>query len=118
MVNIGATHNFIGVGETKRLGLKVAKKSGSLKVVNLEACSIHGVTHEVEMRIVAWKSTMDLSVVLIDDFQVVLGMDFYNNLEVILVPFVNLVYILKKSMPCMISVIQGTKFSSKMLSAL
>lgn len=53
-----------------------------------------------------------------DDFQVVLGMDFFSKVKAVPMHFVNTVCILTESAPCMVPVVQGTKASGKMLSAL
>ena len=37
MMDTGATHNFISKGEVKKLGLKLEKDSGRMKVVNFKA---------------------------------------------------------------------------------
>lgn len=118
MVDTGATHNFVVVGEAKRLGLKVAKETEWLKAVNSEAPPIHGTARGVELKIRAWSGKTYLLVVPMDDFQVVLGMDFFSKVKAVPIPFVNTVCILEESAPCMVPVLQGTKASGKMLSAL
>lgn len=60
----------------------------------------------------------DLSVVPMDDFQVVLGMDFLGKVKAVPMPFVNSVCIMEEGAPCMVPTVQGTKAPTKMISAL
>ncbi|KAJ4957081.1 hypothetical protein NE237_013864 [Protea cynaroides] len=118
MVDTGATHNFVSTDEAKRLGLKVAKETGWLKAVNSQARPIHGVTRGVEMHIGTWKGTVDLSVVPMDDFQVVLGMDFLRKVNAIAMPSISTVCIMEKGASCMIPTIPRTKDGPKLLSTM
>ncbi|KAK2980747.1 hypothetical protein RJ640_002559 [Escallonia rubra] len=48
MVDTGATHNFVTMEESKRLGLKVVGVGGWLKTVNTDAKPLQGTTRQVE----------------------------------------------------------------------
>ncbi|XP_043717547.1 uncharacterized protein LOC122665462 [Telopea speciosissima] len=118
MVDTGATHNFVSMEEAKKLGLKVSKEGGWLKAVNSQARPIEGVARGVEMSIGTWKGTVDLSVVPMDDFQVVLGMEFLRRVKAIPMPFISTVCIMEEGAPCMVPTVQGTKEGPKLLSAM
>ncbi|GJS37646.1 acetyl-CoA acetyltransferase, cytosolic 1-like protein, partial [Tanacetum coccineum] len=77
-VDTGATHNFISVDEAMRLGLKTTKDSGWIKAVNEDAKAISGVARGVKMKIGGWEGELDLSVVLMDDYKLVLEMEFFD----------------------------------------
>ncbi|CAL8167716.1 unnamed protein product [Prunus armeniaca] len=51
LVDIGASHNFMSVQEAKKLGCRVSKKIGSMKMVSSTAKPIDGVAHGVELHI-------------------------------------------------------------------
>ncbi|KAI3459096.1 hypothetical protein Pfo_015759 [Paulownia fortunei] len=104
LVDTGATHNFITEEEANRLGLRLKN---------------------VELRLGTWKGQVDFSVAPMDDFKVVLGMDFLRKVTAIPMPSFSSVCILEKGAPCMIPTIdpieghsQGTKAESRQLSAM
>ncbi|GKC67303.1 putative retrotransposon gag domain, aspartic peptidase domain protein, partial [Tanacetum coccineum] len=79
LVDSGATHNFVADDEAKRLGINATKGSGSIKAVNSLAKAIHGVAKDVWEKIGEWEGRIDLSVVPMDDFNVVLGLEFLDK---------------------------------------
>ncbi|KAL2943047.1 Transposon Tf2-9 polyprotein [Bienertia sinuspersici] len=81
LVDTGATHNFIAKGEAIRLGLKYVKEPGRLKTVNTSPVPILGISRGVPLRLGEWKGTVDLTVVNMDDFSLVLGMEFMDSVK-------------------------------------
>ena len=81
LVDTGATHNFVAEGEATRLGLCYTKEPGKLKTVNTSPTPIHGVARSVPIRLGEWKGTVDLTVVTMDDFSLVLGMEFMDMVK-------------------------------------
>ncbi|KAI3453949.1 hypothetical protein Pfo_010612 [Paulownia fortunei] len=125
LVDTGATHNFITEEEANRLGLRWSRGEGWLKTVNAKAQPLNGVVKNVELRLGTWKGQVDFSVAPMDDFKVVLGMDFLRKVTAISMPSFSSVCILEKGAPCMIPTIdpiegrsQGTKAESRQLSAM
>ncbi len=55
---------------------------------------------DVELRIGGWKGTTFLSVVPLDDFQVILGMEFLSAAKAI--PMPGVVSIMDEGFPCMV----------------
>jgi len=86
MVDSGATHNFISEQEARRLELKVEKDAGKMKAMNSEALPIVGVSKRVPLQVAEWTGNGDLVVVRMDDFDVVLGMEFLLEHKVIPMP--------------------------------
>nr|GEU48103.1 hypothetical protein [Tanacetum cinerariifolium] len=86
LVDSGATHNFMVNDEAKRLGINATKGSGTIKTVNSPAKAIHGVTKDVRAKIGEWEGTIDLSMVPMDDFKVVLGLEFLDKVRAFLMP--------------------------------
>ncbi|KAK2973918.1 hypothetical protein RJ640_019433 [Escallonia rubra] len=79
LMDTGATHNFITMGEAERLGLNVVDGGGWLKTVNAEAKPLQGTIRRVEMCLGKWKGFVNFSVAQMDDFKVVLGLDFLRQ---------------------------------------
>nr|GFA33688.1 putative reverse transcriptase domain-containing protein [Tanacetum cinerariifolium] len=118
LVDSGATHNFVAVDEAERLGINATKGSGTIKVVNSMAKPIHGVAKDAQAKIGEWEGTIDFSVVPMDDFKVVLGLEFLDKVRAFPMPFANSLYILDGGKTCMVSTERDAMSGSKTLSAM
>ncbi|KAK8934643.1 hypothetical protein KSP39_PZI015004 [Platanthera zijinensis] len=118
LLDTGATHNFMTEQEAKRLGLHVSKGEGWLKTVNGEAKLLRGTSREVELQMGTWKGQVNFSIAPMDDFQVVLGMDFFEKVRAIAMPFCRSMCIMEKGSPCMIPAVEGPPMKGKQLSAM
>ena len=76
LVDSGATHNFVTTRETTRLGLKLEEDTSWIKAVNSKAQKIQGVAKNVPMQIGDWKGTCSLLSVPLDDFDLIISVDF------------------------------------------
>ncbi|KAA0060490.1 uncharacterized protein E6C27_scaffold22G003260 [Cucumis melo var. makuwa] len=86
MIDSGATHNFITEAEARRLRLRWEKDSGKMKVVNSIALPIVGLVKRTTIKLGGWRGPVDFVVVKMDDFDVVLGMEFLLEHQVIPMP--------------------------------
>ena len=77
LVNSGTTHNFVSTKEVARLGLKLAKDDNKLKAVNSQAQETHGMAKNMAIQMGDWKCTIDFLSVPLDDFDFILGNDFF-----------------------------------------
>ncbi|GJV83150.1 putative retrotransposon gag domain, aspartic peptidase domain protein [Tanacetum coccineum] len=105
-------------GCRKRLGINATKGSGTIKAVNSSAKAIHGVAKDVRAKIGEWEGTIDLSVVPMDDFKVVLGLEFLDNVRAFPIQFANSLCILDGGKTCMVSTERDAKSGAKTLSAM
>ena len=78
LVDTRVTHNFLEVKEADRLGIKYEKEQGWLKAVNSEPKLVFGVACEVKVCLGEWFGLMDFSIVPMDDYPIVLGMEFMD----------------------------------------
>ena len=85
MVDTGATHNFISQNEVGHYGIKLGEANHSLKAVNLDAKPILGMG-EATLKVGPWEGKIHVMVVPLDDFQVILGMDFFMKVKAAVVP--------------------------------
>ena len=76
LIDSEVTHNFIADQEARRLGLTIEKDPGKMKAINAEALPIVGVSKRVPFKLGASTGELDLVVVRMDNFDVVLGMEF------------------------------------------
>ncbi|TYK21292.1 uncharacterized protein E5676_scaffold1775G00070 [Cucumis melo var. makuwa] len=86
MIDFGATHNFITEAEARRLRLCWERDSGKMKAVNSIALPIVGLVKQTTIKLGGWRGPVDFVVVKMDDFDVVLGMEFLLEHQVIPMP--------------------------------
>ncbi|KAK2967197.1 hypothetical protein RJ640_022453 [Escallonia rubra] len=108
MVDTGATHNFMTMDEAKRLGLNVVDGGGWLKPVNAEAKPLQGMVRRVEICLGQWTGFVDFSVAQMDDFKVVLGLDFLQQVNALVSPYNNAVCIMERGTACVVPMFGGT----------
>lgn len=118
LVDTGTTHNFVSVDEAKRLGITTKKEGDTIKAVNSDAKPICGVARNVKAGIGEWIGTMDLFVVLMNDFKLVLGLELLDKVNAFLMPFANSLRILDGGRTCMESTKRSAKVVTNMLSAM
>ena len=117
LLDMRATHNFVSVDEAKHLGLKATKKGGTIKAVNSPAKPIVGIAQGVHIMLRIWSGKLDLSIVHMDDFKMVLGIEFFDQVHAFPLPAINSLSILDGSKACMVPTERG-KSEEKTLSAM
>ncbi|XP_068649054.1 uncharacterized protein [Aristolochia californica] len=118
MIDAGATHNFISEEEAKRLGLKLEKDVSRMKGVNSEAKPVIGVARSIAFKAGEWQGTINLTAVPMDDFKVILRMEFLSLAKAIPMPCLGVLSFLDEKAPCMVPVLKDGKKVSKILSAM
>ena len=103
LVDSGVTHNFVSTKEAARLGLNLAKDDSKLKAVNSQAQETHGMAKNMEIQIGDWKGTIDFLSVPLDDFDFILGNDFFQRAKVALLPHLNGLLIMDEKQPCFVA---------------
>ena len=99
-----------------KLGLEISKAGGTIKAVNSSPTPIDSIAPKVDVSIGEWHGEENLTVVTMDDFDVVLGLEFLDKVKVVLVPYTNTMCILEER-ACTV-LIKQENVSSKMLSIL
>ncbi|RVW62237.1 hypothetical protein CK203_064477 [Vitis vinifera] len=79
-------HNFVSEDEARRLELQASKEGGWLKAVNSAAKPSHGVARGVTIHIGSWEGRVNFTVAPMDDFKIVLGMDFLQKVKAVPLP--------------------------------
>ena len=78
----GATHNFVSIKEAARLGLKLTRDDNKLKAMNNQAQETHVMAKNMVIKMGDWKGTIDFLSVPLDDFDFILGNDFFQRAKV------------------------------------
>ena len=93
MVDSGATHKFMSEDSARRIGLKFVPVQAQMEVVNSPPDSMISVIEKVDVTLGEWTRKVDFTVVRIDDYDVVLGMDFMKQFEAMVFPHMKKLYI-------------------------
>ncbi|GFS31769.1 hypothetical protein Acr_00g0019100 [Actinidia rufa] len=118
LIDTGASHNFIEVKEAKRLGLQLKEEQGWIKAINTEARPIYGVARDVRLHIGDWCGQVDFTVVPMDDYPIVLGMEFLDGVRAFPIPFAEIMCIMGEGSACMEPLAREALLKSKTLSAM
>ncbi|KAK3031323.1 hypothetical protein RJ639_035229 [Escallonia herrerae] len=116
MVDTGATHNYISSTEVKRLGLTLEKGCGRVKVINSAAQPVAGIERSVLIKIGPYEGRTNFSVVIMDDFKLILGLEFLRDTNTTVMPCTNSLAMLGIK-PCVIPTI-SPKAGERSISAL
>ncbi|KAL0386193.1 UNVERIFIED_CONTAM: hypothetical protein Sradi_3013600 [Sesamum radiatum] len=114
MVDTGATHNYLASAEVERLGLVLEKGVGRVKAINSATQPIAGVAKSVLMG--PFEGKTNLSVVLMDDFKLILGLDFLQDTRTAVLPHVDSLMMMGAK-PCVIPTL-AERTREKNLSAM
>ena len=121
MVHSGATYNFIATNEASRSGLKLVDDDSWIKAVKSKAQKIQGIAKDVLLQVGEWKGKCNLPCVLLDDFNLILGIDFFLKSKAALIPHFGGLMILEEKQPCFVHAVNeiGEKHGkAKMVLAL
>ena len=118
MIDTCATHNFVSEEEARTLKLQTSMEAGWLKEVNSAAKPSQGVARGVTMKIGPWEGKIDFTVAPMDEFKIVIGMDFFRQVKAVPIPFLRSMAILEEEAPCMVPTITESKAKTPMLSAM
>ena len=93
MVDSGATHKFMSEDVARRIGLKFVPVKAQMKTANFPPDSVIGVAERVDTTLGEWTGKVDFTIVLIDDYEFVLGMEFLKQYDAMIVPHLKELYI-------------------------
>ena len=107
MVDNGATHNFVVTREATKLGLKLEEDTNRIKAINSKAQKIQGVAKNVPVQVGGWKGMCSLLCVPLDDFDLILGLDFLLKAKMALIPRLGGLMVLEESQPCFVQALRA-----------
>ena len=91
-------------GTAKKVGLVVFERNGWIKTVNSKEVPTLEIARGVEMKLGDWTSKVPIEVISLDDYDLVIGLNFLNRIHALLVPFVNCICILDPEHQCVVQV--------------
>ncbi|KAK6924599.1 hypothetical protein RJ641_008925 [Dillenia turbinata] len=86
LVDTSVEINYTSLDTASMLGLSWMLAKGHFKGINGEWTSLKGEAMSVPVQMGQWTSTTTFSIALLDDYSIVLGMNFIDYLESIMVP--------------------------------
>ncbi|KAK2979824.1 hypothetical protein RJ640_010715 [Escallonia rubra] len=116
MVDTGATHNYISSTEVERLGLTLEKGYGRVKAINSAAQPVAGTARSVLIKIGPYERRTNFLVVIMDDFKLILGLEFLRDTKTTVMPCTNSLAMLG-SKPCVIPTV-SPRAGERSISAL
>nr|XP_009779696.1 PREDICTED: uncharacterized protein LOC104228850 [Nicotiana sylvestris] len=104
MVDTGATHNYLASTQVERLGLVVGKGRGRVKAINSPPQPVGGIAKEVPMKLGPYEGKFNLRVVIINDFELIVGLEFLRQTNTMPVPYADMLLMMgaNGAKPCVI----------------
>ncbi|KAI3445012.1 hypothetical protein Pfo_001677, partial [Paulownia fortunei] len=116
MINTGATHNYLASAKMERLRLVLEKGVGWVKAINSPTQPITGVAKSMLIKVRPFERRTNLSMVMMDDFKFILGLEFLRNTRTAVLPHMNSMIIME-NIPCIILML-AKKLGEENLSAI
>ncbi|KAJ8627131.1 hypothetical protein MRB53_020438 [Persea americana] len=104
LVDTRASDLFMSEIAAKKLGLLVEKGNGWIKTVNSREVPTMGREQGVEIQLGQWTGKEAIEVIPLDDYELVIGLDFLDRINALLVPFANCLCILDPRCQCIVPI--------------
>ena len=118
LIDCGASHNFLQVEEARRMKIPCNKEEGWIKAVNSKPMEIFGVARGMKVSMGQWTGHLDFFIVAMDDYPVVLGMEFMDKTKAMLVPSSNTLCIFEEDKACTIPLEREINTKGKRICAM
>lgn len=102
LVDSGATHSFLSDRIAKQFELQVRYLDTRVKPVNSRSQQVAGIARHVKTKIGAWEGSVNFTIISIDDFDAILGIDFFVKASAVLTPHMKGMLIHDPKQPCFI----------------
>lgn len=106
MLDTGATNNFLSVGMVDHLCLKVVRSNSQVKAEHSKAQGIQG-TATTMVRVGTWQQEWLFLALPMDDFEIIMGLDFFVQAKGFAIPHLGGLMISDESCPSFVPVERG-----------
>uniref|UniRef100_A0A3Q7IFJ0 Reverse transcriptase domain-containing protein n=1 Tax=Solanum lycopersicum TaxID=4081 RepID=A0A3Q7IFJ0_SOLLC len=106
MVDTGATHNFVTEQKAKELGLNNVASNTKLKTVNATPTTVNGFAAAVPIELGEWAGQTDFTIAPMDVFDIILGLDFWYEVNAFISPRHNQLHISDVGGSCVVPLIR------------
>ena len=89
------------------MGLKLVNDDSRIRVMNIKAQRIQGIAKDVLLQVGEWKGKCNLLCVPLDDFNMILGIDFFLKFKAALIPHLGGLIFLEEKQPCFVLAVKG-----------
>ncbi|KAH1091990.1 hypothetical protein J1N35_019247 [Gossypium stocksii] len=119
LVDKRASDLFISKKVTGKIGILIIKLTKKIKMVNFKEVLIVVIAQKVELQISEWKSKEDFKVIHLDDYDIVLGLNFIDRIKTCSFPFVNCNHIFDDLQPRYVVLVnRGIRVEIEVLSTI
>lgn len=87
--------------------------SSKIKALSSKAQPVSGMTYDVQMKLGDWAEWLSLMIITLDDFDIILGNDFFVKAKVALMPHLGRVLISDRNKPCFVPALSDDKHRGK-----
>lgn len=101
MMDSSATNNFMSQRKAGKMRLTVAKNSSKLKAMNSEVRRIQG-SAAASLVVDSWEGVINMMIARLDDFDLILGVEFLVKAKVSIVPHLSGIFIGDENTPCFV----------------
>ncbi|XP_075110992.1 uncharacterized protein LOC107828618 [Nicotiana tabacum] len=119
MIDTGANHNYLASTQAEHLGLVVGKGRGHVKAINSPPQLVGGIAKELSVKLGSYEGKFNLRVVIIDDFELIVGLEFLRQTKTMPVQYVDMLLMMgaNGAKPCIIPCMP-MKMAAENISAL
>ncbi|CAI9099262.1 OLC1v1036050C1 [Oldenlandia corymbosa var. corymbosa] len=116
MLDTGADTSYLTEEVANSLGVKWTPSKGRFKGVNGEWTGLVGEARDVPLKIGNWSGTASFSIAPMDDYGLVFGMEFLDQVKPIIVPSNDTMVILQGEKPCVVKFRRENEISPSQLN--
>lgn len=89
MLDSGVTHTFVSNQLVKDLGLRLSSNDNFMKAVNPKAQKIVDTSYDVLIILDQWRGNQDVLVVNLNNYDIILSLDFIRKAKIVLMSHLN-----------------------------
>ncbi|KAE8731511.1 hypothetical protein F3Y22_tig00002826pilonHSYRG00003 [Hibiscus syriacus] len=118
LMDTSASKLLLSEQVAKKLGLRVEKTNGFIKTINSKEVPIVGEAKGINLKIGGWTEKKSIKVIPLDDFNFVIGINFFDRINEFPLSFADSLVICDLKHQYIVSVSRESEVDAKMLSAI